>query len=417
MLRFFKRTKLAILASAAVIALLISTFGAFAPQQAFAAGENYTFKDANTIIASGGSFPESITMKLDNGAYKGTYNEIIAHGSLSRTWSIAGVTKGTTANTYTGTISTTGQSDKGKNITGNITINDPNKVGPAGAGTPTTPAGSGSNTDDEEKPVCETSTNALTYFLCPIYNGLADLSDWILLNIVVPFLRPSPIGLNPDDKATNAVYLIWSDMRVYADIILVILLLIAVISQAYGGGIVETYTAKKMLPRILVGAILINTSIYIVAFAIDMANVIGSGIGDLITAPLVQTGNFKFTPHGVGAFVISGGIATFMAGITTFLAGQGTLLAVMPYILVLVVLPAVLAMLGIFITLILLQGLYMALTIFSPIAFALYAFPNTEKYFQRWWDWLLRGLLVYPIFMTILAISDVFTVLIQKANG
>jgi len=271
-------------------------------------------------------------------------------------------------------------------------------------------------TDDEEKPVCQASSSAMSWFLCPIYNGLADASDWLLLNFVVPFLRPSPVGLNPDDKSTGAVYQIWSDMRVIADIILVILLLVAVISQAYGGGIVQSYTAKKMLPRILVGAILINTSIYVVAFAIDMANVIGSGIGDLITAPLVQTGNFTFNPTNTQAFAISG-IAVTLTAMTAYLVTGSFLLSILPLLLVAVVLPIFLAMMGIFITLILLQGLYMALTIFSPIAFALYAFPNTEKYFKTWWDWLFRSLLVYPIFMTILALSDVFTVLIQKANA
>jgi hypothetical protein len=271
-------------------------------------------------------------------------------------------------------------------------------------------------TDDEEKPVCQASSSAMSWFLCPLYNGLADFSDWMLLNLIVPFMRPSPVGLNPDDKATGAIYKIWSTMRVYANIILVILLLIAVISQAYGGGLVEAYTARKMLPRILVAAILINVSIYFVAFAIDIANVIGAGIGDLITAPLVQTGEFQFSPTNTQAFAISG-IAVFLGAVVAFLVTSGLLLSILPLLLVFVALPAFLGLLTVFITLIILQGLYMALTIFSPIAFALYALPNTEKYFHTWWEWLFRSLLVYPIFMTILALCDVFTVLIQKANG
>jgi len=271
-------------------------------------------------------------------------------------------------------------------------------------------------TDDEEKPVCVASSNPMSWFLCPIFNGLANASDWIMLNLVVPFMRPSPVGLDPNDKATGSVYQVWSDMRVIADIVLVILLIVAVISQAYGGGIVQSYTARKMLPRILIGAILINISIYIVAFAVDLANVIGSGVADLITAPLVQTGNFKFSPSGAAAFGV-GSITVALTAATAFFVSGGFLLSVLPLVLVVVVLPIFLAFLGIFITLILLQALYMALTIFSPIAFALWAFPNTEKYFKMWWDWLFRALLVYPIFMTLLGISNVFSVLIQKANG
>jgi hypothetical protein len=270
--------------------------------------------------------------------------------------------------------------------------------------------------DDEEKPVCEASPNPLSWILCPLYNGLARMADWMIQNLIVPFLRPSPVGLNPDDKSTGAVYQIWSTMRVYADIILVMLLLIAVISQAYGGGIVEAYTAKKMLPRILIAAILINTSIYFVAFAIDMSVVIGTGIADIITAPLVQTGQFKFDLTNTQLFAITG-ITVFLAAAVRIMVGIPEIAAVMPYVLVMVVLPAFLAIFAILVTLVLLQALYMALTIFSGIAFALYAFPNTEKYFKTWWDWLFRALLIYPLFMVIVALSDVFTVLIQKANG
>jgi hypothetical protein len=171
-----------------------------------------------------------------------------------------------------------------------------------------------------------------------------------------------------------------------------------------------------MLPRIFVGAILINTSIYIVAFAIDLSLIIGTGIADIITAPLVQTGQFKFNPTNTQIFAITG-ITAFLAAATRIMVGIPQIAPMLPYLLILIVLPVVITMIAVFITLVILQALYMALTIFSPIAFALYAFPNTEKYFHTWWDWLFRALLVYPMFMVIVALADVFTVLIQKANG
>jgi len=48
---------------------------------------------------------------------------------------------------------------------------------------------------------------------------------------------------------------------------------------------VEAYTLKKMLPRILIAAILINLSIYLVAALVDMSNVFGGGITYLINEP------------------------------------------------------------------------------------------------------------------------------------
>jgi hypothetical protein len=409
---WLRRTKLTLLSVATVAALLLSTFGSMvSPGTAFAAGEKYTFQDANTIIGSGGDFPQSMTFKLKDGNYSAVYSVGAGKGgAVSRSWTISGVTK-TADQAYTGTISTSGSGTQGQNIKGAITITG---NGPASTA-PTDKDGDGL-LDDEEKPVCEASSSPLSWGLCAVFNGMADFTDWMLLNLIVPFMRPTPVGLNPDDKATGAVYKIWSTMRVYANIILVILLLIAVISQAYGGGLVEAYTARKMLPRILVAAILINISIYLVAFAIDIANIVGSSIADIITTPLVQTGEFKFNPSNTQAFAISG-IAVFLGAIVAFLVTSGTLLAALPFLLIFIILPAFLGLLTVFITLIILQGLYMALTIFSPIAFALYALPNTEKYFHTWWEWLFRSLLVYPIFMTILGLCDVFSVLIQKANG
>jgi hypothetical protein len=270
--------------------------------------------------------------------------------------------------------------------------------------------------DDEEKPVCEVSSSPMSWLLCPIYNGLATMSDWIILNVVVPFMRPTPVGLDPNDKYTGATFQIWSAFRVYGNIVLVVLLLIAVFGQAIGGGLVEAYTARKMLPRILIAGVFINISIYVVAFAVDLSVIIGNGIADLITQPLVQTGEFTFNPSTTQAFAISGIAATLVA-ITTFLISTGTLGAIVPFLLLFLVLPVFLAIVVIFVTLIILQATIMGLVIVSPVAFALYCLPNTERYFNLWWDWLFRALLVYPFFMTIVGISDVFTVMIQRANG
>ena len=63
-----------------------------------------------------------------------------------------------------------------------------------------------------------------------------------------------------------------------------------VLSQAIGRGLVDVYTAKIAMPRIFVGAILINLYIYIVAFMVDLGNILGAGIGEMITSPLAAAG-------------------------------------------------------------------------------------------------------------------------------
>jgi hypothetical protein len=81
-----------------------------------------------------------------------------------------------------------------------------------------------------------------------------------------------------------------------------------------------------------------------------------------------------------------------------------------------VLLPAILAVIGVFVTLIIRRGLILFLIIVSPFAFALYCLPNTERYFKKWWELLFKTLLVYPIVVIIFAVADIMSITIMKAN-
>jgi|GEM_PF-1686099 len=273
------------------------------------------------------------------------------------------------------------------------------------------PPGASSSTPDG--PSCEASGFSLSWLLCGISNALTFVSDWLLNTFVIPFLQPSPIGLDPADPVAGKTYQVWSAFRTYGNILLVIALIVAVISQAIDGGIVEAYTARKMLPRILVSAILINVSIYIVAFSVDISRIIGNGMQNLITAPLASTGNLVLAIGGGQGNAIGIAVAAIVVGA----AATGLLSSYLPVILIFVGIPAALAVVGIFVTAVLLQGIIVALVIFSPVAFALYCLPNTEKYFRTWWDWFFRALLVFPIIMVIIGIAKLMTSVIQSANA
>jgi len=278
--------------------------------------------------------------------------------------------------------------------------------------------------DDQQTPRCETvSTDPLAWILCAISNGLASFSDFLLNTFVVQWMEPSPVGLDASDPVTGSVYQIWSAFRVYGDIVLVIALIIAVFSQAFGGGVAEALTARKTLPRLLFAAVLVNSSIYIVAFSVDISRIVGNGIRDLINAPLHISGNFSITLSVKNELLLTGMIAIIVAGIVKLttasrsVAGAGGFgAAILPWVLVFVILPAGLIIGGVFVTLLLLQSLIMALIISSPVAAALYTLPATEKYAKMWWDWLYRALLVFPIFMTILGIANLMSALVSKAN-
>jgi hypothetical protein len=270
----------------------------------------------------------------------------------------------------------------------------------------------GTSGTSDSNPTCETSGNPATWILCPIFNGVAGLSDWMFRNLVEPLLRTPPISTDP----ANGSFQVWNNFRLYGNILLVIFMLVIVFGQAIGGGIIEAYTAKKVMPRIFVAAIMVNISVYLVAILVDITNVIGGGIGQLITAPYADASQFSFSLDPSQSILIGGGTIVGLLGGVIFgaLAGIGSAAA---FLGLFVLLPAVIGIIGAFVTMVIRQGLILLLIIVSPVAFALYCLPSTEKYFKKWWELLTKALLVYPIVIVIFAVADIMAVTIQAANG
>jgi len=191
-----------------------------------------------------------------------------------------------------------------------------------------------------------------------------------------------------------------------------------VFGQSIGGGIIEAYTAKKVLPRLLIAAILINISIYIVAFAVDVTNILGKGMAGLIEQPFgIGTADalkLHITAADTGSFVaVTGGVlAAFLLGFLV-LPGVGELFI---GLLFFILIPMLLIMLAIAGTIVFRNGLIVLLVMVSPVAFALYCLPNTEKYFKRWWELLFKALLVYPLIAVMFAMANISSLTIGAST-
>ncbi|HVW23016.1 MAG TPA: hypothetical protein VHB51_00830 [Candidatus Saccharimonadales bacterium] len=283
---------------------------------------------------------------------------------------------------------------------------------------------------DTVDPNCESSGITLNWVFCGIYDGISDSATFILTHLIEPELKTAPLCLNgtgPNCSPHDPTYAIWSNFRVYGDIFLVIALLVIVFGEAIGGGVIDSYTVKRTLPRLLAAAILINLSIYIVAFALDVGNILGGGIGSLITAPLQGAGAFTIHPNGtvataeVGALGIIGlaFAAKGAAGALTSKAGLKALFTLKGGSVLIdgILIPAFLLFVAILATIAVRKAIILALVFVSPVAFALYALPNTEQYFKRWWKLLQEMVLVYPIIVLMFAVSDVLSVTVEAPTA
>jgi len=297
------------------------------------------------------------------------------------------------------------------------------------------------NNPAPKEPSCKEIGGQQAWLICNIIDGITSV-EGALEQIIIGMLKTPPLSFSstactagtPGD-AQSCIYQIWSNFRIYGDVFLVIALLIAVIVEAVGGGMVSSYTIRKMLPRIVVAVILINLSIYVVAILEDIFNILGGGLYDLIRAPFGT--NWKLEIHNSiggdifmymfgGLGVLAGGLA--IGGLLhaikdqkvaggkigkgpSILAGLGDAAL---YLIMFVVIPIVIAILGVVLTLMFRQAILIFLLMISPVAFALYCLPNTEQYFRKWWDLLLKTLMVYPVVIAVFCMAEVMAIIFDS---
>jgi len=302
--------------------------------------------------------------------------------------------------------------------------NTANQTKAAGTGTATEhKTAELTNDTSTETATCETSAGILSWIVCPFIYMAAHAVDGVYKYLIEPMLHTTPLPLD----STSPNFQVWSTFRTLGDIFLVIALLVIVFGQSLGGGLIDAYSAKKILPRLLAAAVLINISYYIVAFAIDVSNILGHGIQSLILTPFkVAKDGIRVGDGSIGlgvtaaiatAFAATTETAGAVVGAVGAAVGITTLGSLLPLFLLFVVLPAVLIVIAILGVIILRQGLIIFLVLSSPVAFALYCLPNTEKYFHKWWELLTKTLLVYPIISVLFALANVLAITVTNSNA
>jgi hypothetical protein len=271
------------------------------------------------------------------------------------------------------------------------------------------------NTDDSEITTsCDsTYTRGLGWVICPLTNFLAAGMDW-LFNVIKNFLIVQPITTNRDAP----LYRIWGFMRNVANMLFVVGFLIIIYSQLTSFGL-SNYGIKRLLPRLIMAAVLVNISYWITALAVDLSNAIGVGLQNMfmtMSRSAVVAGSepaiidIEISWLAIAGIALSG--AALVNGIVV--AGLGaSIMLLLPTLLgvILSALVAVLVLAG-------RQALITVLIILSPLAFVAYLLPNTEKYFDKWRSIFMTMLLVFPLFSLVFGGSQLAgTAIIHNAGS
>jgi hypothetical protein len=263
------------------------------------------------------------------------------------------------------------------------------------------------------------AVEGIGWIICPVTNFLASAMDH-LFDILAGFLTVRPAQTNQE----NALYRAWSVMRNFANIVFVIAFLVVIYSQITTIGL-SNYDIKKMLPKLIIAAILVNVSYWICAIAIDLSNIAGYSIQEIfisIRNNLVGTeGNSwdVFSWKSVGGLVLSGGTAAAAAGFGAYglLLSAGAVSGAL-YMLLPILVGVIVAVLVALLVMAARQAIITILFIVSPLAFVAYLLPNTEQYFKKWHELGTTMLVLFPIFSFIFGGSQLAGMaIIQNADS
>jgi len=271
---------------------------------------------------------------------------------------------------------------------------------------------------------CDTKfSNPLTWVICPVIDVLAgfiDVVDGLITNMMTIETGSIFCDSGPDAKTCDAYYTAWQSFRNIALGLMVIAGLIVVISQAIGTELVDAYTIRKVLPRLLIAALGITLSWSLMKFAVELTNDLGFGIRHLIYLPFSQLGStidpsFGSNTGGTAAniFFAGAGVASVATGAasTAFLliGGPGALLGF-----------AATAAMAVFIAitvLILREIAIIMLIIVAPLAIVAYILPNTQKAYKFWWESFSKALLMFPLIAAFIATGRVFAAVSLSTGG
>ena len=260
----------------------------------------------------------------------------------------------------------------------------------------------------------------LSWVACPVMDGAATTVS-ALDAMIAGWLEVDTDLYNSD----SATYKVWDMMRNISNVAIVIVLLVIIFSQITGVGI-DNYGIKKMLPRLLAMAVLLNLSFVACQLAIDVSNILGlslntmfRSIGASIMPDDAAIGNFLAT--AITSIFASVGIVGAIGGsVITIIGMVGTAGISAGFIVVLILLsliPVLVAVLLFFIMLGARMVLVILCTAVAPVVAVLYILPNTQKWAKKWWGLFSAILVMYPLCGAIGGISYLIKAMVLSMDG
>lgn len=246
--------------------------------------------------------------------------------------------------------------------------------------------------------------DGIGWIVCPVSIWIAEGMDMIY-KWIASFFEVQPA----ESTSNSGLFKTWNIMRSFANVVFAIVFLVIIYSQVTSQGI-SNYGIKRLLPRMVVGVILVNISYYICALAIDLSNIVGYALQDLlmnIRRSVFQLDNGSWSSdiyswQSVTAAILSGGAiaGAGLVGLFGAASGGGSVVA-LSFVLIPTLVGLLIAVLVVFVILAARQAIIAILVVISPLALVALILPNTEKWFNKWKDLFITLIIFFPAFALI----------------
>ena len=261
-------------------------------------------------------------------------------------------------------------------------------------------------TTAEKQSYCQENGGFLSWMLCPaIADGAATAGG--LLGFITSLTTVHTSIIEQFSKQDSSIYKAWSAFRNIANIGFVIMLLVVVFSQVTNIGI-SNYNIKKILPKLIITAILVNFSYLIMGVLIDLSQIAGNGIGSLIRSVAADSMDADASARASATISAIAGAVTGVAGAAVGVAGVATGGAAIaglvggPAIILPVALFIITSLISVFFGFIMLsirQAAIIMVVVLAPLMMVLYALPNTAAITKKYLSIVKSLLMLYPMFI------------------
>ncbi len=330
-----------------------------------------------------------------------------------------GWAKGLTVMDFRGVLSSAKSLNLGKVDSGSFgTIS-----GQPGSGDDTPGGGSdepGGGNEESGLAVCYEGTGVLGWIACPVIELVGNATSYLYEHFIEPSLQIKAVSIM---SPSGPVHTAWEQFRGFANILFAVAFAVIILAQLTGIGI-SNYNIKKMLPRLIVVAVLVNISFILCQIAVDLSNILGVALKDLFLDMAegvglggASRGNLA---GGIAGSIVAALLAVGATATTVTIVGASVVAAtlsswIVPILVAL--LGCVVAVIFFFILLGVRQAGVVILVVLTPLAIVCYALPNTKSFFDKWKKMFTGLLLLYPICGAMMGAGEYAGALLLQVAG